>query len=132
MNVFLGGTMIQDIPTQHKSAVKVNHRIKVKGESQICYHKISIKEGSLLYKLLNKKEVEVNSIHHQALKDVSPLLKVDATAEDGIVESAEGTGDSYYLGVQFHPERLRVKDPQWNVLFKALINAGGGEAKEDG
>lgn len=123
MNVFLAGTMIQDIPSQHKSSIKVDHRKKVKGESQVCFHKIIIEEGSMLHKLLNKKEVEVNSLHHQALKDVSPLLKVTAKAEDGIVEAAEGTGDGFYLGVQFHPEKLRLKDPLWDVLFKALIDA---------
>ena len=130
MNVFLGGTMIQDIPTQHKSSTKVHHRKKVEGESKVCFHKIKIEEGSLLNRLLKKNEVEVNSLHHQAVKDVSPLLKVDAKAEDGIVEAAEGTGDSYYLGVQFHPERLRLKDPSWNVLFKALINAAAERQKK--
>ena len=123
MNVFLGGTMVQDIPSQHKSDVKVYHRKKVKGVSQVCYHKIKLNKGSMLHKILNKDEVEVNSLHHQAVKDISPLLKIGAKSDDGIVESLESTDDTFYLGVQFHPERLRKDNPVWDGVFKAFIKA---------
>jgi len=120
-NVYLGGSMYQDIPTQFKGKGKISHRERVEGKSQEIHHDILIKRGSNLHKLLGKTRIKVNSLHHQAIKRLAPGVKIVALTEDGVIEAIEGTSDTFFIGVQFHPERLRKKDPSWNALFKALI-----------
>ncbi|MCD4784366.1 MAG: gamma-glutamyl-gamma-aminobutyrate hydrolase family protein [Candidatus Eremiobacteraeota bacterium] len=122
LNVFMGGSLYQDIPIQHKSDKKVTHRIRKKGESQICFHGIVVSEDSLLYKLHKKKQMNVNSLHHQAIKKPGKDLKITAHTDDGIIEGIEGTGDQFIVGVQFHPEKMRIKKPEWNKLFKAFVD----------
>lgn len=131
LNVFMGGSLYQDIPTQHKSDKKVIHRIRKKGKTQICFHEININEDSLLYKLYKKKRMNVNSFHHQAIKKLGKGLRVTARTDDGIIEGIEGTGDQFIVGLQFHPEKLRIKNPKWNKLFKAFIDKAKMWKKEN-
>jgi putative glutamine amidotransferase len=65
----------------------------------------------------------VNSIHHQAIRDVANELKVTATAPDGIVEAAEVPGHPFAIGVQWHPENLIGDDPAMLALFKGFVKA---------
>jgi len=132
LNVFMGGSLYQDIPTQHKSDKKVTHRIRKKGETQICNHEINIVEDSLLYKLFKKKRMEVNSFHHQAIKKLGEGLRATAKTDDGIIEAIEGTGDQFIIGFQLHPEKLRVNNSDWNKLFKAFIEEAKKRKSEVG
>lgn len=109
MNVVLGGTLYQDIPEQ--LADNVGH-----GGTT---HKIGIEEGSILASLFGTDSLEVNSTHHQAVKDLAPGLKVTACSHDGIVEAYEGDN---LTAVQFHPEKLvRAGSTQWLEFFKVFI-----------
>ena len=109
MNVGLGGTLYQDIPEQ--LADNVGH-----GGTT---HKIGIEEGSILASLFGTDSLEVNSTHHQAVKDLAPGLKVTACSHDGIVEAYEGDN---LTAVQFHPEKLvRAGSTQWLEFFKVFI-----------
>jgi putative glutamine amidotransferase len=65
----------------------------------------------------------VNSFHHQAAKDVAPDLLVSATSPDGVIEALEASGNSFVLGVQWHPEELMEGDPRMKRLFEAFIGA---------
>jgi putative glutamine amidotransferase len=66
----------------------------------------------------------VNSLHHQALKDVAPGLRVVGHAPDGVIEAVEGTNGAFVLGVQCHPEQLwQASDIRWRNVFRALILA---------
>ena len=109
MNVVLGGTLYQDIPDQ--LADNVGH-----GGTT---HKIGIEEGSILASIFGTDSLEVNSSHHQAVKDLAPGLKVTARSHDGIVEAYEGDN---LTAVQFHPEKLvRSDSTQWLEFFKLFI-----------
>ncbi len=80
-------------------------------------------ESSHLYKILKKKEIEVNSWHHQGVKDVGKDLKVVAAAPDGIIEALEIPSASFVLAVQFHPEwHVIDEDGLYLEIFDTLKN----------
>ena len=104
INVALGGTLYQDIGTQVPQAL--THRDTTKYELQL--HPMSLVQGSELAAMYpNVTQATVNSIHHQAVKDLGRELVVEAVAvPDGIVEAIRWRGPSYVFGMQWHPEFL--------------------------
>ena len=78
----------------------------------------------MLHWIMGKDVLEVNSAHHQAVKDPSPKVIVTAYAEDGVVEAYEGNiKGQWLLAVQFHPEQMVRVDDSWLALFKAFVKA---------
>ncbi|MFS0780241.1 gamma-glutamyl-gamma-aminobutyrate hydrolase family protein [Bacillus sp. 1P06AnD] len=119
LNTALGGSMIQDIEKDH-NAIKHNQKNSRKQPS----HKIEIKTGSRLHQLMKSSSANVNSKHHQAIKEVAPSCKVAASAEDGVVEAIEGKDPSQFiLGLQFHPEELYEKDEKMKNILTGFIEA---------
>lgn len=102
INVAFGGTLYQDIV--HELPESSHHRNWEIYDQH--FHDIQFEPGSKLSKLYpNIQSTKINSIHHQALKQIGKDLKVEACSpEDGIVEAVSYAGDSYVLGVQWHPE----------------------------
>ncbi len=109
INVALGGTLYQDIPTQRPDALR--HRMQSIYEKNS--HAASIVPGSGLARLYpGAALVKTNSVHHQAVKDLGRELVVEAWSEpDRIVEAIRWTGPSYVFGVQWHPEFHPPGDP---------------------
>jgi putative glutamine amidotransferase len=104
INVALGGSLYQDIATQVPNAIA--HRDTTKYERQL--HTMSLVQGSHLSTMYpSVTQATVNSIHHQAVKDLGRDLVVEALAvPDGIVEAIRWRGPSYVFGMQWHPEFL--------------------------
>lgn len=101
INVFFGGSLYQDLPTDVPS--NVNHRPG--GDSHKPMHTINVAKDSRFYKILKKETMGVNSMHHQAVKRLAPGFRIVATAPDGVVEAIEC--DSLPISaIQFHPENL--------------------------
>lgn len=122
INVFKGGTLYQDIPTQLNS--DIIHRDKENG----AFHDIHIEMDTKLYEIFNVEILNVNSSHHQAVKEPGYGLIISAVAPDGVVEGFESNSDQFILGVQFHPEKLISERPVFNEIFKTLvIEAGNGK-----
>ena len=69
--------------------------------------------------------MRVNSLHHQSIKDLGNGLRIVATAPDGVVEAAEGTGNAWVMAVQWHPEELASARPDMRALFQAFVEAAG-------
>lgn len=113
MNVTAGGSLYQDIQGQIPKAMQHQRGGKPA-------HLIELKKGTLLYKILKGTELRVNSSHHQGVKRVAPGYIVNAEAPDGVIEGIEAVGDSFVLGVQWHPEFLNPDD-QSEILFKAFL-----------
>ena len=113
INVALGGTLYQDIPTQFPGS---EHRQGL----QIC-HKVVLQNDSRIYSLLDGADtISVNSSHHQAVKDPAPGLRISGFSPDGIPETIEGDG---ILAVQFHPEHLVASgDDTFLPLFRDLVS----------
>ena len=117
LNVVLGGTLIQDLPTQFPTDIQ--HK-QVEPRSQET-HEIVIEDGSWLSRISGLKTAKVNSMHHQAVKDIATSLTVTSAAPDGIVESYETFEGRWLVGVQFHPEEL-IKENELSIkLFHEFV-----------
>lgn len=118
LNVFQGGTLYQDLPSQygtdqlHRSADEVDFE----------YHDIAVEEGSLLAGIMGQPVLNANSWHHQGIKDVGAGLDVIAIAEDGMIEALQLDDAAFVLGVQFHPEWHYVEgDTEYLAIFEELV-----------
>jgi putative glutamine amidotransferase len=121
LNVALGGSLYQDIPSQLPEAGR--HDWYPDLPRDLRPHKVTIEPGTRLASLLGRGVQGVNSLHHQAADEVAPGLEVTARAEDGIVEALEVKDHPFALGVQWHPEELVGEDARQQGLFEALIEA---------
>ena len=116
LNVVLGGSLYQDIPTQVDTLVT---------HSGGVWHRIGVEKGSVLYQLFGEDSLTVNSFHHQAVKKVAPGVRVTAHAPNGIVEAYE-YGDRL-IAFQFHPEGMARTDDAWLAPFRYFVKMSGGK-----
>lgn len=123
LNVALGGTLYQDIPSEIDGALNHSESTERQNMSHLA-HSIAIEPGSRLAELLGATDLMVNTLHHQALRDVSMALHVTARAPDGVVEAVEGALPGWIVGVQCHPEMLWDRaDRRWANVFRAFVRA---------
>jgi putative glutamine amidotransferase len=121
LNVFRGGTLIQDIESQVPDCIK-HEQGKPLGRHS---HGIDIEKDSILYGLAGA-ETRVNSHHHQAVKEAGRDLKVTARAKDGVIECIEDTREGkFVLGVQWHPELSWETDELSGKIFKIFVSRCG-------
>lgn len=101
LNVALGGTLYQDLPSQlqgdllHEQEAAVTDR----------WHSARVEPGSRLEEIFGSAELHINSFHHQGVRELAPALAARAWAEDGLVEAVEAPDYPWVFGVQWHPER---------------------------
>ena len=124
MNVAAGGTLIQDIDSQHDTDIRHASEPEDRGR-----HDVLIEKGTYLASLLPAVELNVNSSHHQAVGEVGRGLRVTAHAPDGIVEGLEDPKHPFYLGVQWHPEDM-TGEGSASALFEAFIEAARRRSAE--
>jgi|SRR5579872_570984 len=130
LNVFLGGSLLQDIPSELRTAiqhspVKGNHT-GVSEPAPEPLHAVRFETDSRIAKAFGALDAQVNSSHHQAIREPGRNLRVVGRAPDGVVEAVEWTGDSNWVtGVQWHPERM-TDDVLAQTLFRELIAAAHG------
>jgi len=103
VNVALGGTLVQDIPSERPSPV-VHQRTRE--EKTRLDHHVAFTPDTELSRIAEVAEAAVNSRHHQAIEDVAPGLTVSAVAPDGMPEAVEAAGAPWLVAVQWHPENL--------------------------
>ena len=115
INVFLGGTLWQDLPSQHPS--EIVHR---QGKPyDVPTHQVTLSGD--LQALLRKNILEVNTLHHQAIKDLGSGLMPMAVAPDGIIEAAQMSGKRFVWAVQWHPEYLFRRDSDSLAIFSCFV-----------
>ncbi len=124
LNVSRGGSLIQDIEAQIENPLKHEQGIPLERNS----HSIEIESNSRLARLITKKgdydKVQVNSHHHQAVKDVGKNLQATAWAKDGVIECLEDDRpDRYVFAVQWHPELSWKTDELSNNIFREFVKA---------
>jgi putative glutamine amidotransferase len=126
LNVAGGGTLVQDIPSQVPGALP--HSLTIPpNQPYTLAHEVWIDRdtvlGSLLGERMTEKDAcEVNSRHHQAVKDLAKGFRVSATAPDGIVEAIEDPAARFCLGVQWHPENF-FRTGEFRALFEGFVEA---------
>jgi putative glutamine amidotransferase len=119
LNVFRGGSLVQDIPSVVSSALTHD-------ESR---HAVQLEAGSLLAGLAGPSgsggalEIEVNSFHHQSIERPGRNLRIVAKAPDGVVEAVEDVTGRFVVGVQWHPERGWQDSEFSRRLFSAFVQA---------
>ncbi len=118
LNVALGGTLIQDLPSRIGEAIV--HDDLERPRHQLA-HEVSLDPGTRLLRLLGRSRLAVNSFHHQSVDRLGDGLTVTARADDGVVEAVEMRGPDFVLGVQWHPECFWREGPPFLSLFGALV-----------
>lgn len=122
LNVFLGGTLFQDIPSELPQALEHRWLRREAGQPE-PHHPATLDPASRLAALAPAHEITVNSSHHQSPLDPGSELRFVAHSPDGVVEAVEwATPEKWVFGVQWHPERLTA-DPLAQALFRNLISA---------
>jgi putative glutamine amidotransferase len=123
LNVAMGGTLIQDIPSQVPGAL---HHSVPEPRFAIA-HEVWVATGSKLSALLadhldDGETCHVNSRHHQSVKQVASGFDVTATSPDGVIEAMEKPGAPFCVAVQWHPENF-WRTGEFRALFEGLIEA---------
>jgi putative glutamine amidotransferase len=128
INAACGGTLFQDIYAQRKNTLGHD---PYDTPYDTLYHSVRIEKGSKLYEIFEKTNIHVNSFHHQAVKDLGSDIRATAFSSDGIIEGIELDNKSFVVGVQWHPEGLTIKHPEFSSLFNRLVDEACRYSKED-
>lgn len=121
LNVAAGGTLIQDIPEQVPGA----HQHSTQALEPILAHTVEVEPDSRLARVLGGTRIQVNSYHHQAVKEPGVGLRVTARSRDGVAEGMEADDGRALLAVQWHPEELSLTDPASAALFQWIVDEAG-------
>ncbi len=125
LNVHLGGTLVQDLPSTCPSLVSHNDPARPRTDYA---HGIRVADGCRLHTLTGRERFAVNSFHHQAVDRLAPGLTATAWADDDVIEAVELVGDRWVVGVQWHPESLWQDGPPSFTLFEGLVAAARAQA----
>ncbi|HXT14627.1 MAG TPA: gamma-glutamyl-gamma-aminobutyrate hydrolase family protein [Gemmatimonadaceae bacterium] len=124
MNVALGGSLVQDIPSQRETTI--DHDPEGKRAERV--HGVEIESDSRLAAIVGATTIAVNSSHHQALAQVAPPLLTTARSTDGVIEAVEANDPAWWMiGVQWHPEELMATPEVWD---RRLFDAFAEEVRE--
>jgi putative glutamine amidotransferase len=118
MNLLLGGTIIQDIYDEAPGGIQHTS----KQAPFVTRHPASIEPDTLLNTIVKCETLEINSAHHQSIRQPGANIRVSARAADGIIEAVEMVDYPFGLGIQWHPEYLVDEAPHL-ALFEALVSA---------
>jgi putative glutamine amidotransferase len=124
INVAAGGTLYQDLASQRPHGSKHDYFSAIGGHPRdLLVHEVRVDITSQLGRILGLEQVRVNSMHHQAVKNLAPGLTATAFAPDGLIEGIEAADGRFVIGVQWHPEELTENVPVMRRLFSALTEA---------
>jgi putative glutamine amidotransferase len=123
LNVALGGTLVQDIPSQCDTDIAHDDE----GPRDSRAHEITIEPGSRIAAAMGTGQCSVNSFHHQSVKRVAEGMRITARSPDGVIEGLESIGDDWWvMAVQWHPEEMTGSPEPWDRgLFKAFAQQIG-------
>lgn len=124
INAALGGTLWQDLPTQRPAMVE-HHQTPPYDKPA---HDVRVLPGTPLHDLLGVDRLDVNTYHHQAVRDLAPALRPMAIAGDGLVEAVWHPGQPFLWAVQWHPEFSWRTDVRARAVFRAFVEAAKRQA----
>ena len=122
LNVALGGTLYQDLPSQWEWDALKHRQDTPKWQPT---HEVRVREGSYIAEVMGCEVVKVNSYHHQGVRALAEGLVVAGRSSDGVIEAVEAVNlsERWLLGVQWHAEAMRGAGPQQESLFEAHVSA---------
>ncbi|MCF6465967.1 gamma-glutamyl-gamma-aminobutyrate hydrolase family protein [Clostridium sp. Cult2] len=119
INVYFGGKLYQDIKHNNSTIIE-HHGYKL---PKYCFiHNNILEEGSKIYEAFGKRDLNVNSLHHQIIEKLGEGLLQTVLSEDGIIEGFEHKNYSYVVGMQWHPEMMFEVHSEQLLIFKHFIN----------
>jgi len=122
LNVMLGGTLWQDIPTEYPTVFDHRESYKRKIRDYLA-HDVRIASDSRLRQIVGAERIWVNTSHHQAVKLIAPGLRATAWSPDELCEGLESTEHTFLLSVQWHPEEMVRKHESARRLFSTFVEA---------
>ncbi len=130
LNVALGGTLHQRV---HELPGRLDHREPANSDWDTSFgpaHMVSLTPGGLLWRLAGEQaEIEVNSLHSQAIDRPAPGLSIEAIAPDGTIEAVRvSDAPAFAVGIQFHPEFRAAENAFGSALFRAFGDAARAHA----
>jgi putative glutamine amidotransferase len=120
INIALGGTLYQDVAADIPGSLRHANWDFPRNK---LIHSVNIVPGSRLEAILGVRELPVNSLHHQSVKEPGQGVIVTGYAEDGVAEMLEVPDQHFMMAVQCHPEELYTDQPVWSRLFVAFVDA---------
>ncbi len=128
INIVLGGTLFQDIDDQYPDSIAHSHRDWSRAH---LAHRITVEPGSCMETILGAKEVMVNSLHHQAIKEPGKGVRITGRAPDGVAELIEVPSYRFLMAAQGHPEEIYSIEPAFKRLFAAFVQASSTGKDEE-
>ena len=120
LNVALSGRLWQDL--RHQGVTSVEHSDADGRARTALMHRVRLDPDSRLAQLIDETEIQVNSLHHQAIKTIAPQLRVTGKSDDGVIEAIESPERRFLIAVQWHPEE--IDDLPWvRRLFQGFARA---------
>jgi len=119
INVVAGGSLYQDLNTEIEN--HICHKNPGNTPFSAYVHSVTINKNTILYDIYKTDKLYTNSCHHQSINEVAPNFIISAMANDGIIEAIEYTGDSFILGIQWHPEALFSIHKEALLIYKRFI-----------
>lgn len=119
INVYFGGTLYQDLNYRTENTIAHSQ----KSLSDKTWHSVDLQANSLLAEICQTDNLFVNSLHHQAIKELAPPLLSLATAKDGVIEAFTLRNYPFLLAVQWHPEFLESKQAPMRRIFQTFLQA---------
>ncbi len=129
LNVVAGGTLYQHVADEVGGDIAHPDYIHPRG---YLGHTVRVDAESRLGRIVGRRETPVNSMHHQAVRDLAPGFRATAVAPDGVVEAIERPGLPFVLAVQWHPEELYRAESSQAALFRAFVDAAAGYRRRRG
>ncbi len=126
LNVALGGTLWQDIAAQVPEAIKHDYFPTAGYRRDYLAHEVTLAAGSRLAAAFQSPTIQVNSMHHQAVKALAEPLVASGRSPDGLIEAFESGTGHFLVGVQWHPEMFGRTDPGTRQLFRQFVEAARG------
>ncbi|AOT72190.1 gamma-glutamyl-gamma-aminobutyrate hydrolase family protein [Geosporobacter ferrireducens] len=120
-----GGTLYQDLKSQRPEGF--NHTLKIAPKYHPTHH-VDIQIGSKLYEIFGKERMGINGFNHQAVKELGKDFKATMLAPDGLIEGMELSGERFVIGLQWHPEMMIERYPEYMAIFTAFIENCKGKA----
>jgi len=133
MNVALGGTLYEDLPSQYesRSGPLVRHQQLPDAHRGETSHPVDVIAGSKLAKIVGGPRIDTNSMHHQGLRRIAHDLVVTGASRDGVPEAVElRAPHPFFVGVQWHPEESAPTDEPSRRLFEDFVRAATERAAQ--
>jgi len=120
INVALGGTLYEDLLDQYPGSLR--HQTPETLPRDHLWHSVTIDPASQIHRIMQQTEAQVNSQHHQGIRQLAANLKPSAHSPDGVIEAFELVDYPFGLAVQWHPEWLK-KHAEMKALFRSFVHS---------